>query len=178
MDEDGTDEAGRVADAIVAAWDAGRHVDERLRWPETESRYRLELTGPDEPAGMDAFATVLDHTPRSPERVVVDVELGRRDTLAGDQQTALERLAANPGVTAGTDRTTGSAPATLETVETLARLPGDAVTHAVVLDAAGRAIVERRTRTIVRFALPESGYEDAVAVLAPAVVDRIVRETG
>ncbi|MFC6974650.1 hypothetical protein ACFQL1_08095 [Halomicroarcula sp. GCM10025709] len=175
IDEVGVD---RLADAIVEAWDRGGvDADAELTWPETAQRYRLELTDPDEPAGMDVFATALDHAPGSPEAVAVDIELGRRDTLAGDQQTALERLAANPGVTAGTDRTQGTAPATLETIDALARLPGDAVTHAVVLDEDGRAIVERRTRTTVRFALPESRDQAAVAGLAPAVVDRLVRES-
>ncbi|MFC7076599.1 hypothetical protein [Haloarcula halophila] len=168
MDEDGADEAERLTEAI----------DGRSAWPEAEGRYRLELTEPDEPVGMDVFATVLDLTPRSPETVVVDIELGRRDTLTGDRQTALERLAANPGVTAGSDRTRGTAPATVATVDALARLPGDALTHAVALDGNRRAIVERRTRTTVRFALPETGYEDAAGQLAPAVVDRIVRERG
>ena len=50
--------------------------------------------------------------------------------------------------------------------------------EAAHLGTLSNATFVERARTTVRFALPESGYEDAVTVLAPAVVDRIVRETG
>ncbi|MBV0900253.1 hypothetical protein [Haloarcula salina] len=164
----------RLTDAIVDAWEQLDEERDGPTWPREETRYRLELTDPDEAVGLDALAAVLDASPRVPESAFVHLGLGRRADL-GDERFAVETIASHGGVTAADGHTTGRVPLTGETFDALARVHGDALRYAVVCDDDGRAIVERDWTTLT-FSLPASAVGAVRAAAESLDDDRIERE--
>lgn len=161
----------RLTDTIVTAWERlGLPDEDGVRWPLDEQRYRFELSAPDEQAGLDAFAAVLDASQREPEQVFVHLGLGRRDDPGGER-FAVETLAGHTGVTATDTHTTGIVPMTDETFDALARVYGDTLVYALVCDADGRAIVERDWTTLT-FAVLEPAFDSVRDAVGPAVAER------
>lgn len=163
----------RLAVKVMTAWeDAGVGGDGRCTWPDDETRYALVLDSPDEPAGLDLFAAVLDETVRAPAQVALQIERGRGDDLRNDRQDALERLAANTQVTATEKHTAGTAPATAETFDNVMRLYGEGLTRAVVADENGEAIVDYRETAVV-VSLPNEAVDGLRSALGEAVANRL-----
>ena len=144
----------RLTDDVVAAWlDHGLDSDGRWTWPDDETRYRLRLPEPGHPAGLDALATVLDETGRTPATVAVHVAAGRRTDPVGPGRTALADLAAIPGITALDTDTAGTAPAGADVFEAVFRRYDEGLLRLAVLDADDEAVVEYLDGTL-EFALP------------------------
>jgi hypothetical protein len=168
--------ANRLTDRILGTWsDAGLDSDGRWSWPAAEAQFSVDVDESSD-AGLDVLAAVLDTTPREPATVAVHVEHGRRNDLQGDRRDALERLAANPEVTALADDTAGAAPATDETVEAVFRLYGPDLRRATVLDEDGLAIVEYLDGR-VEFSLPAARIDEVRSALPDGVGGRLTRRS-
>jgi len=146
---------------------------ESVAWPSAEPSYRLRPPATDEDGALDAFAAVLDATPRSPERVSVRLAIGRRTDLVGPRRIALEALSGHDDVTVADDHTIGTVALTDETFADLAKLFSD-LDRAVVFDPDGVAIVDWRDG-VLRFALPADAAERVRDGVEPDIADRIER---
>ncbi|MDS0282108.1 hypothetical protein [Haloarcula onubensis] len=146
---------------------------ESVAWPSTEPSYRLRPPATDEAAALDAFAAVLDATPRQAERVSVRLAIGRRMDLVGPRREALEALSGHNAVTVADDHTIGTVPLTDETFADLAELFTD-LDRAIVWDSEGVAVADLRDGAL-RFALPADAAEGVRAQLDAPAADRIER---
>jgi hypothetical protein len=171
IDEIGID---RLTETIVTAWEGiGDGVEPGPTWPEDETRYRFELSAPDEAVGLDLFAAVLDASPRSPTEAFVHLGLGRQDNPGGER-FAVETIAGHTDVSATDSHTTGTVPMTAETFDALARVYGETLVYVVVCDEDGRAILERDWTTL-RFSLPPSAVETVQTTVEAADSGRFDR---
>lgn len=165
IDEIGID---RLTETIVAAWEG--LGTSGPTWPQDETRYRFELSAPEEAVGLDVLAAVLDASPRPPAKAFVHLGLGRRDN-PGDERFAVETIAGHTDVSATDTHTTGTVPITRETFDALARVHGQTLVYAVVCDEDGRAILERDWTTL-RFSLPSSAVETVREAVGAADAER------
>lgn len=168
IDEIGID---RLTETIVAAWEGlGSGIEPGPTWPQDETRYRFELSAPDEAVGLDVLAAVLDASPRPPADAFVHLGLGRRDN-PGDERFAVETIAGHTDVSATDTHTTGTVPMTADTFDALARVHGRTLVYAVVCDDDGRAILERDWTTL-RFSLPPAAVETVREAVGAADTER------
>ena len=169
--------ADRLTDPIVDTWaDVGLDSNGRWSWPADEAQFSVDVGSGVDDAGLDVLAAVLDATPRESATLAVHVEHGRRNDLQGGRRDALERLAANPDVTALTDDTAGTAPATAETLEAVFRLYGTDLRRATMLDEGELAIVEYLDGQ-VEFSLPAERIDEVRSPLPERVRDRLTRRS-
>ena len=180
-DQDGTGVdargAGQLPDRVLDTWtEAGLDSDGRWSWPADEAQFGVELADAADGAGLDVVAAVLDATPRDPATLAVHVERGRRADLTGERRHALERLAANPDVTALAADTAGTAPATSEVLDAVFRLYDAGLRRATVLDESGLAIVESLDGR-VEFSLPAADIAAVRSTLPGSIGDRLARRS-